>query len=98
MNSSISAVLWVLGILIAFIPLVLAIYRFLRISEQQTRRHYIISSMVAKSIQPKYSKLHISQNNIIAIPVRKTNFPATYYENGKRKQYVNKKNKTGVYE
>lgn len=82
--SALGVFLWIIGILIAFIPLAFAIYRFLRLSEQNARRSYVIKAMYDSQVEPKYSKLNISQSKIMTIPVRKAYFKATKFENGKR--------------
>lgn len=84
MISALGVFLWIVGILVAFIPLAFAIHRFLRLSEQTARRQYVIAAMYDNQVEPKYSKLNVSQSKIMSIPVRKAYFRATKFENGKR--------------
>lgn len=92
MSSAVGVLLWILGVMVSFIPLALAIYRFLRLSEQNARRQYVINAMYENQVEPKYSKLNISQSKIITLPVRKAYFKATKFENGKRVDVVLKNN------
>lgn len=86
-------IFWIIGLVIAFVPLILGFIKFVNLSEQTAKRKRILIAMKNNSYTPRQSKIDDSLENIIALPVRKDAFPATVFEDGKRKLYVSKKSK-----